>query len=159
MRVGVGKPLIAAAAVASVITGVSLAQASTGNRESPSTNRSPSFGASVNPECATQEELNAYWEEHGEEDKAAVACNPDPDGDEAADAPNSSGNDQIDSWAEAQAVLDPENDPLVLIDHSKADGYFSIVLTVIGGADAGPPARVKTARQYARWMDRKAGDR
>lgn len=149
---------MAAAAVVAVVTGVTLAQVSTG--DAPTKSPSPAvLGATADPDCATQEELSAYWDEHGAEDKAAMACNPDPDGDEAADAPNSSGEDTVDTLAEAQAILDPENDPLVLIGHSKQDGYYSIVLTMIGGADAGPPARVQTERQYTRWMAKKAGER
>jgi hypothetical protein len=155
MRLGLVRPLIAAAAVASVITGVTLARTIAGEPSSPPS-ESPPVAASAEGECPSPEEMEAYWEEHGVELKTGTDCgdpDPVPPGEGETHYHDESDHQPPETLEEAQALLDPEDDPLILIAQN-AQGFYAVTIAVTG-EDAVPPTHVRTERQYARWIDGK----
>lgn len=119
-------------------------------------------------QCPTAEEMRAHWEAQGSELKADPDC-PDiePGGradatastDAAADTQrahdHSHGGDAaptvITTMDQAQTLLDPEDDPFVVIDKDAQGRYFAIHLTPAPGLPT-PPASIRTADQLAAWI-------
>lgn len=110
------------------------------------------------PYCPTPEEMRSYWEEHGQELKPTGDC-PDPDPPLPADPSNSpeesataDPEDRPDTFAQAQALYDPENDPFILIDQAPDGSFYAIHGTPLEVTKATtPPAWVKTVDDYKRW--------
>lgn len=127
--------------------------------------------------CPSAEEIEEHWDAYGEELKPDPGC-PDlePTSDEQAaqrrveagkaDRHEAAGNEHhhrfehavpsvLTTMRQAQNVLDPENDPLVLIDRDSKGRYLAVHLVLAPG-QAAPPAWVRTGDQFKSWLDQSA---
>lgn len=118
------------------------------------------YSAEDPPYCPTNEEILADWNQDGLETKADPNC-PDPDPLPAADPTNppeteppASPGPAPTSIDEAQRILDPDNEPLVLLAQASDGSYYAIVGAA--GKDSIPPASVRTVEQYAAWLAKQA---
>ena len=127
--------------------------------------------------CPSAEEIQEHWDTYGEELK------PDPDcphlqptaeeqtvpgrmaaggahRDEVPGHEHHRGVEHavptvVTTMRQAQNVLDPANDPLVLIDRDSKGRYLAIHMVLAPG-QAAPPAWVRTGDQFKAWLDESA---
>ncbi len=131
------------------------------------TSSSPANAVSGEPasvavsECPTGEEIQAYWEQHGEDLKSAGTCgDPDPvppgdSGEQSADVGHSHDAKHAHeptTLGQAQELLDPADDPLVYIGKDSSGRWFAVHVTLAPGEQE-PPARVRTVHELAAWFD------
>jgi hypothetical protein len=106
-------------------------------------------------DCPSAEEVRAYWEKYGKDLKSAGRCgdpDPLPPGDGTGEAPVSGRPPPTPTtMAEAQAVLDPDDDPLLLLHQDKNGGWSAILVALAPGQDEPPPS-VRTVEQFSAWV-------
>jgi outer membrane murein-binding lipoprotein Lpp len=170
-------PVLGSMAVAAVVAAsfsVSGGLSTNGKSDTPSTNSAANAATvEAEPFCPSADEVREHWEAHGEEPKPDAECaDLEPSADQQAAArkeANRAAHEQsrgshdhhshehaqptlITSMRQAQAVLDPENDPLVLVDRD-AQGRYLAIHMVLAPGQASPPAYIRTADQFAKWLD------
>lgn len=102
--------------------------------------------------CPSPEEVERHWERYGEELKLDPDCpDPDPLPEPSDPEPPGSPPDEPTTLAEAQRLYDPENEPLILVEHQADGTYTSVTGTVLDPAFVPPPS-IKTTDQYEKWL-------
>jgi hypothetical protein len=113
-----------------------------------------SSATGVDLTCPSAQELSASYDATGVEPKLPIDCDdPDPQGVPATDPV--SVPEMPSDWADAQARLDPENDPDVVIGRQANGDFFVVHLATTVPV----PDWVKTVADASKWSDSLSAER
>jgi len=148
--------LLVTAGVLAAFGGLSGGQTSNHSNAAPNLVSGQPQGTATD-ECPTADEIRAYWEKYGKDLKPAATCgdpDPMPEGDDttAEEHADAASPPEPATEAEAQAMLDPTDDPLTLLVQDES-GQWSSILAVMAPGQKPPPPNVQTVKEFSAWLD------